>query len=385
VENVFTYIAADAHEIVAFDLGRLERLQREGFEVDICVPEGPGLAELEARFRVRSLPPLRDPTSYATSALLVHSHMVERPPMLVHGVGTPWAWLAAWSAKSVQADTCVATVEHHVFVPEDLRGAPGAVLAGLDAVTASRATRTLRGAYAWLGRQVDKYLVSNERDFRILDHEQLVDSSTRELVLGGRGVDMELFAPNADDAPDVESARRTLRLGDYRRVVGAVVPEDRASRTILREVIDAVNRRHASTGWILVGPKLGIARSVNVESPAPQTLFSSYLAADLWLEPLLTDWTGLNLMRAAASGCPAAAFETAAASTVIMQGHTGAFTQRRSSEALIELVESLLGDPSRLRDLGVRARSRAVSRFSRAQIDDQIVRLYDRVLRRRFM
>lgn len=383
--NILTYILGSAEDVLAFYVPRLERLRMEGFEIDVCVPDGPAALELESRFNVRTFPRPRDPATLAAAALLVHAHMVERTPILCHGFGTPWAWLAALCADSVGAQACVASIEHHVFVPEDIAGTGGALLAGIDTVTGNSGTRAMRGAYAWLGARVEKYLVNNERDFRILEKESLVDSSRCELILGGRGVDLDVFAPNSDGAPDLESTRESLGLVDCRQVLGAVVPSDDRSRVVLTDLIARTRRTMPYVGWVLIGEEEDVAGVPCVAPGSAAEQFGAYLAADLWIEPSLADWHGLHLMRAAAAGRAAVAFETAASSTVIMQGHTGAFTQRRSSEALFELVESFLGDPLRLRDLGVRARSRAVSRFSRSQIDDQVVRLYDRILRRRFM
>lgn len=377
---ILTYVVGSSAEALSYHSDRLSKLRREGFEIDLCVGDTGGLDELSSLgFRVRPFPYGRSPAHIGAAFILIHSHLIERPPVLCHGFGAPWAWVTALAARSVDAQTCVATIEEHYFVSEDVAKL-GPVLTGLEALSVNGLTRSARHAYRWLGENVDRYLCTNERDFRILENEGLVEASRRELILGGRGVDLEVFDPQRLSRA---AARRELGL-DTRSVISAPVPGDADSRQILEDVLQRFESR-TDLSWVLVEDErrgdLFKSRGVRVVSTSHR--YEAMRAADLWLDPRLHDSFGLDLMRAAASGRAVVAFDTPAATTVVVPGHTGVYTTQRSAGELAALAEILVADPRRLEEIGIRARSRSVSRFSRTHVDDQIMGIYDRILSRR--
>lgn len=77
---------------------------------------------------------------------------------------------------------------------------------------------------------------------------------------------------------------------------------------------------------------------------------------------------------------PTVGYETPGARSLVEQGQTGHLVFTEDRQAATGILAKLLDDPKYLADLGWRARSRANRRFARHAVDDQVLRMYDRVM-----
>lgn len=321
------YVVPNADTLLEQCRSRLERLRTEGFAVCVAAPHSAGLDEFAREgFETRPLPG-KDrwniPGRLGAYPIL-QAQFLEDRPTLVHGIGAPWAWLAAYAAHRAAVPATLATVERHEFGPVHL------------------------GAYRRLASWVDRYLVHHEADLEALLSRDIVSSSKIELLLGGRGIDVAAFK-----ADQVEPAPRPT---------GRVVIATRTGPH-LRPLQQSVARRHPSVGWI--------------DSPLPMSA-PLLAAADIFLSADETDVTGVDLMAAAAMGIPVISVPSPAARSVVVDFETGRIAG--SAVQLSTLVDEVVGDPKRRADMGIRARARAEQRFDRHQIDEQLLRIYDRLL-----
>jgi len=88
---------------------------------------------------------------------------------------------------------------------------------------------------------------------------------------------------------------------------------------------------------------------------------------------------GLTLIEAMAAGAALVAARAGAAETVVADGATGVLVPTGDAAALAAALEPLMGDPSRAREMGERARARVIAEFSIEAEAGQIAAVYRRV------
>jgi glycosyltransferase involved in cell wall biosynthesis len=213
--------------------------------------------------------------------------------------------------------------------------------------------------YGILAQQVDRYVTSSHEEMELAS--EFVPGQKLEVALGGYGVDVQGLNPYDSELPAVGELRRQLGVpSTATHVVGlpADLPDRKRSslaNRLERRVPGAVCRT------------LGDAASDDVRH--------FFRALDVFVLPHDEPrWAQL----AGACACPTVALNTRAHREIVVQGETGELADESS---LIDATAALLADPGRLERYGVRARTRSVSRFDRRQVDDQLLRLYDGVLR----
>lgn len=79
-------------------------------------------------------------------------------------------------------------------------------------------------------------------------------------------------------------------------------------------------------------------------------------------------------------GVPTVGYATPAGRAAVADLESGRLVPVADAEALRERLLEVIRDPKRMSDYGIRARARAEARLDRRQIDDQMLRLYDRTL-----
>ena len=402
------YLARNAEEVARRYRGRLRRMRDEGFAVHILTAIGPGMQQLlDEGFEVQPIP-VGNPGNLAGllgTYFIVQAHLIENPAVLVHSFGHRLAWLGTYAARQVEVPAVFSTLEYHWLEDDPLHfplgpvaqfGVPKAVQGleeGLNRAVGPVHRRWMRQAYRWLGRQVDRYVVTTEFDFQLVQDMELVPVEKLEIAVGATGVDLERYClPEKGDA-DREGARRALGLPQHwRQVAGWVGPVTRRhGADDLIEVIDRLSHSHPSVGW-LVNPRGQIAagqrRRLNqLEGKGrvylldePDDDVEAYRAMDLLVWPGRPSTPHDAIAEAAALAVPTVGFDTPAARSIVEPGQTGHLVFADEIEALSITVAKLLTDPAYLRELGWRARSRINLHFSRHDVDRQILRLYDRVL-----
>ena len=199
-----------------------------------------------------------------------------------------------------------------------------------------------------------------------------------------RGIDSERFNPR-------------FRQEEYRRAFGAA--EDDLVVTYVGRIAREKNLLLLLDAWELLGTRRRNAQLVLVgrgpledvirERAVPgvhlagvkhgEELATAYASADLFAFPSTTETFGNVLLEAMASGLPSL---VAAAGGVLEFAHHGEnswLVEPDSTEAIIEGLERLLGDPELRRSLGRGALVTARER-SWANVDDDLVTDYRRVI-----
>jgi glycosyltransferase involved in cell wall biosynthesis len=386
---------------------RLSRLRREGFEVHVLAGDDGGFAALEGRGLICKPLPVGRKLNVAGllgAYFIVQAYFIEQRPALVHSFDDVLAWMGAVCARRAEVPAIFATVERHAFVSDPVRleldtilPVPPSLLEAVEALTNNLGGEAVRKglirAYALLGEWVDKYLVINEHDFQALQDLSLVEPQKLEMILGGNGVDLEDFDIDDDDFPSVAQARQSLGLPErWRQVLGYVgrLTLPRGASDLL-DCIEQVAQTHPAAGWLI-----GVEEDVSpvqlerlerfqergqveiVREPIDTALVMR--ALDLFVLPSYREGSPAHLMEAGACGVGAIAYNLPATQTVIEHGQTGELVTRGDVDALAHAVRNALDDPRRIETYGVRARGRAVRKFNRQYVEDQVFRLYDTVL-----
>lgn len=402
------YLSRSADELVRRHLGRLCRLRDEGFEVHVLAGAGEGLRQLADQGIHATAIPVRSTHNVAAligSYFIIQAYLIETKPLMVHSFGHRLAWLATFAARQTHVPAVFTTLEYH-WLEEDPFYLPLGPLAhfgvpktvtqaerGLNRVVGAPYRRSMRSAYRWLGEQVDRYVVTTEFDFRLLQDMELIPPKKLEIAIGGAGVDLDTYAVADQGEIDREAARRKLGLpSHWRQVVGWVGPVSRRHGSDdLIAGIEALRRTHPTVGWLVVPREQladGQARRLKrlQRRGHVQLVDDRRPNADLYRAMDLLAWFGRvstphdAIAEAAAMAVPTAGYDTPGARSIVEPGQTGHLVFEHQRVELVATIGKLLNDPNQLRELGWRARARVHLRFSRRAVDEQLLRLYDRVL-----
>jgi glycosyltransferase involved in cell wall biosynthesis len=383
-QPLIIYTASSPRVFVNFFLESFAALREQGFEVACACPEEEG-AELlwGAGVELIRIPQGRspNPATAAVTLLLLTSQFIERKPLLVHSHTTTLHLLTALAARGAGVPACVATVHGHYHTGLEL----------IDPVTAGLKGAMSRGYYRALGGLVDAYLVINEAERAALAGEAF--SNKLHLIAGGVGVDLERFHPAR--GPGRAEARRRLGLGVQQAQVGFVgrlLPHKAAE---LLAIMDRLHAQEPTLGFVVAalmegdaaleaGLRAREARGVPLvvlRDRAPSEMPLIYQALDLLVLPSRREGASTVLMEAAAMGVPAVAYDIAGTRDLIEQGRTGALIPVGDVEGFVGACLDLLRAPGRREEVGARARRLAERAFSRSWSQEQVFKIYDRLLR----
>ncbi len=402
------FVARDGDEVLRRYLSRMEMMRREGLEVEVFAAPGRGLQELEARGYATQ--PIPVGKAYNAAGMLgayvmIQAHLIETGPLMVHAFGHRVAWLTAFASKQVGGPATFVTLDYH-WLEEDpwklplgplgALGVPGwleGAEEGLNRVTGMPYRQWMKRWYRWLSGAVDRYIVSTEFDFQLVQDLEIVESEQLEISIGGAGVDLETYQLPEQGDPMREEAREELGLPSrWRQVVGMVGPLTRRhGADCLLEAIEVLSASEPAVGWLIatrgevasgqmrrLRPWIdkGVVQVIDGEMPSALP----YRAMDVlaWMGQASTPHDGL--MEAAALCVPTVGYDTPGARSVVQNGTTGQLVYEGQRSSLIATLEQMLRDPAGLDDMGWRARSLAGNHFSRRAVDDQMVRMYDRIL-----
>ena len=409
-KNVYRviYVARSSNEVVRRYLRRLGRLRDEGFEVHILAADDGGMEELQAQGFVVCPLPVKNPRNVAGmlgAYLIIQGYFLEHRPVLVHSFSHRLAWAATFAAKQAQVPAIFLTMEYHWLDEDPCRlslgplaawGVPQAVEvaeSGVNLAVGPPFRRSMHAAYRWIADKVDRYIVTTEFDFQLMQDMEVVEPKKLEIAIGGAGVDVEEYGAELSGGPDIGEVRRRLGLPNHwRQVVGWVGPVTR--RHGAEELIGAIRklrRTHPSVGWLVVPRgEVSSGQLRRLQALADrgfvQVREEGAFKKDIYDAMDLLAWFGRpstphdGIVEAAASGTPTVGYDTPGARSLVEQGETGFLVLESDQERAVAAMAAILDDPRRLEDLGRRARRRGVTRFARRDVDDQILRLYDQVL-----
>lgn len=206
-------------------------------------------------------------------------------------------------------------------------------------------------------------------------------------------VDTDRFAPSEDSSSEaclaqlfgadvsdelvlahVSNFRAVKRIGDLVEVFARVAAEVPARLVLIG---DGPERSAAEARL----HELGLAERVRFLGM--QERFADLLArADVFVLPSEEESFGLAALEAQACGVPVVGSETGGLAEVIADGETGLLAPVGAVDVLTGHVLGLARDPERRREMGRRARERAVSRFRREPVVDRYEAFYREVLAR---
>jgi glycosyltransferase involved in cell wall biosynthesis len=111
-----------------------------------------------------------------------------------------------------------------------------------------------------------------------------------------------------------------------------------------------------------LGEEPGV-RIFNNVAPNSPTLLGLYREADIFVLPTRADCYSLVCMEALASGLPCVTTKVGGIVDILEEGKTGHSLEVDDEAGLGDVLEALVADPVRRREMGLRGREAAVSRF----------------------
>jgi len=144
-------------------------------------------------------------------------------------------------------------------------------------------------------------------------------------------------------------------------IVGAVVPEQQGFADGLKKQIEAVGLQ---------------SRIVITGEIAIEDVQRWYQRLTIYAFTSRNEGFGLTLIEAMSSGAALVASRAGAAEFVVEDGVTGVLTPPGDVDALVAALEPLMQDPASAADMGMRARSRVLEKFSLDAEADAIAAVY---------
>ena len=105
-------------------------------------------------------------------------------------------------------------------------------------------------------------------------------------------------------------------------------------------------------------------------------------AADVFVQPSLSEGLPLALLEAMFAGCPIVATDVGQVRVALADGSVGILVEPASPEALAGALDRLLSDPGRARRLGILAAARAAAEYSLSRMVHRYAALYETALRK---
>ncbi|RDV39977.1 glycosyltransferase [Bradymonadaceae bacterium TMQ3] len=404
------FVGRSSAEIARRYSQRFKRLADAGFEIHVLAADDGGFDALRRQGVQCKAIPVASPRNAAAlmgAYFIVQGVMLELRPVLVHIFSHRLAWLSAFAARQAEVPALFVTLEYHWLEeePVHLPLGPMALVTSNEGVRAAEERINAVVGYPWrkvmlqayerLGTQVDRYVVTTEFDFRLLQDLGLVAPSRLEVAVGGVGVDVTRYRPASGDQDEArQRAREALGLPTHwRQVVGWVGPVSRRhGADDLVATVKALRRTHPSLGWV-IAPRGTLADGqarrlrrladrgwVRLVHGERKTDANFYQALDVMACFGTTSTPIDGVLEAGACGVPTVAYNTPATRSLIVSGSTGELVLEGDQPTLTSVLSARLRAPELLRGQGAKMRERVETFFRRESSDDQMLQLYDAVL-----
>jgi len=319
---------------------------------------------------VRPIAPWQDFLALLSLFRLFHAGRFD----IVHSVSPKAGLLAMLAARMAGIPHCIHTFTGQIWVTQS--GLKRWFLKQADCLLAALTTRAL----------VDS---PSQREFLIV--EGVVKADRTEVIGGGAicGVDGEYFRPD----PDTRSAVRGVLDIPYEVPVLLFLGRLNRDKGVLdlAKAFARLAEKDADVRLLYVGPDeggmaskiTGICSNVRarvhfVDYTASPERFMA--AADIFCLPSYREGFGMVIIEAAAAGLPAVASRIYGITDAVVDGLTGLLHQTGDVDAIVQHVSGLLSNPERCREMGARARERALADFSRAELSRGLLAFYERIL-----
>ncbi|PTM59348.1 glycosyltransferase family 4 protein [Desmospora activa] len=212
----------------------------------------------------------------------------------------------------------------------------------------------------WFHESCEMMLAPSQETKNLLEEEGF-----SRVELWRRGVDTQLFHPGR--ANDAFRQRYHIEQRRILLYVGRIAPEKD-----LDVLVEAIKRlpenQRDHVHWVLVGD--GPMRAELEAEALPsvtltgtlrgEALAEAYASADCFVFPSTTETFGNVVLESLAAGTPAVVARTGGVKELVEHGRTGWCTSPRSVEGLIEGIQFMLAEPTRLSWMGIEARRYAL-------------------------
>jgi glycosyltransferase involved in cell wall biosynthesis len=267
-------------------------------------------------------------------------------------------------------------------------GRLAAWLAGVPVIVTHEHGKTLwkRWHHRWFER-----LAARRTDLRIAVSEDIRDlrlkhehTPPEKIVVVANAVE-----PSRFEVPEAARDAKRAEIGVTGSVVVGTVGRlvEAKSYDMLLEIARDVSARRPDVKFILVGEgHLGgtLRRMRDTLGLADRVLFlgnrrdiPELLAAmDLYVITSQREGLPVSLIEAMMAAKPVVATAVGGIPENIVDGEDGVLVEPANRQAFVEAALSLLGDPRRMRELGRRARDKAVARYSACKILETLETIY---------
>ena len=371
------WVVSSPITVSAFLMGHLAGLSRR-FDVtvmantdrfDFLAPLGPGVQGVSIRIE-RKIAPLRD----LVCLLRLARYFRRRKFAAVHSV-TPKAGLLSMAAAFLAR----VPVRIHTFTGQvwaTRSGFSRRFLRALDKTLAALATHIFVDSPSQKAFLVNEKVVS-EKKAKVLAHGSI------------SGVDAGRFRPDPSARAEVRAALNLPENALVFLFVGRFTFDK--GLTDLARAFCALCEQHPGAHLVLVGPdEGGVLPEVRSLCPGldhrirhvgytdePERYMA---AADVFCLPSYREGFGAVIIEAAAAGIPAIGSRIYGVTDAIQDEITGLLHEPRDSRDLFEKMELLARDEGMRREMGARARERAVRDFSRQVVTGALLDFYASVL-----
>lgn len=267
---------------------------------------------------------------------------------------------------------------------------------------------TVHGLYAQPGDPVAKRaaVYGLERVAAAFSHAELVQNvedvdtlrslrvPANQLTVLGNGVDLERFAPSADDRATRTHLRSSLGLADDAVVIGAVGRLVQEKGYV--ELFDAFRTVKASTPnaeLVVIGPHDpdkadALAPDVMASAEAAGVRFLGhrddvedlYQAMDVYALASWREGFPRSAMEAAATGLPLVCTDIRGCRQVVDDGQTGVLVAVRDADALAEALGQLVTNAELRATMGAAGLAKAHADFDQQRVIQTTLDTYDRLL-----
>jgi glycosyltransferase involved in cell wall biosynthesis len=127
--------------------------------------------------------------------------------------------------------------------------------------------------------------------------------------------------------------------------------------------------------------KHGLDEKVHFIGGIPhKDLVATYHAADVVVNPSLSESFGISVVEGMACGIPVVGTRIGGMCETILDGTTGLLVEADSPGDLAQALITVLTDPSRARNMGLEGRKRATDQFSWTARAGRLMEVYRKVL-----
>lgn len=127
--------------------------------------------------------------------------------------------------------------------------------------------------------------------------------------------------------------------------------------------------------------QLGLTGKVRFVGHVPhRELPERYRSSAVVANPSLSESFGISMVEGMACGIPVVGTKVGGMLETVIDGETGLLVEPERPDLLAEAVVSLLGDPERAKQMGIKGRARAVERFSWRARSDRLLSAYRTML-----